>query len=123
MSTKRVQNGRRIDVTLGGTVSSGDPIVVGTMVGICSIDGVSGDVIPVAIGEVHNLPKVDAAVIAQGERVIFDVSAGANGEVDDENATPAAGDVSNFGVAWEGKGATSGEDIAVLLTPGTGSVT
>jgi predicted RecA/RadA family phage recombinase len=123
MATNRVQNGRRIDVTLGGTVSSGDPIVVGNMVGVCLVDGVSGDVIAVAIMEVYNLPKLDAAVIVQGESVAFDVSAGANGEVDDENITPGAGDVSNFGIAFEGKGATTGETIAVLLTPGTGTVT
>ena len=123
MTTKRVQNGRRIDVLLGGTVSSDDPIVVGNMVGVCTTDGVSGDVIAVAISEVYNLPKVDAAVIAQGEVVHFDISAGANGEVDDENATPASGDVETFGVAWEAKGATTSEDIAVMLTPGTGVVT
>lgn len=122
MATNRVQNGRRIDVTLGGTVSSGDPIVVGNMVGVCLVDGVAADVIAVAISEVYNLPKVDAAVIIQGEVVIFDISAGANGEVDDENATPATGDIVDFGVAWEGKGATTSEDIAVMLTPGTGTV-
>jgi len=123
MATNRVQNGRRIDVTLGGTVSSGDPIVVGNMVGVCTTDGVSGDVIAVAISEVYNLPKLDAAVIAQGEAVAFDVSAGANGEVDDENITPGSGDIETFGVAWEAKGATTSEEIAVLLTPGTGVVT
>jgi hypothetical protein len=94
------------------------------MVGICQVDGESGDVIAVAISEVYNLAKVDAAVIAQGESVIFDVSAAAGaGEVDDENATPAAGDIVGFGVAWEAKGATTGEDIAVLLAPGSGVVT
>ncbi len=120
MATNRVQNGRRIDVTLGGTVSSGDAIIVGNMVGVCTVDGVSGDVIAVAISEVYNLPKLDAAVIAQGEAVAFDVSAQ---EVDDENITPASGDIETFGVAWEAKGATTSELIAVLLTPGTGTVT
>jgi predicted RecA/RadA family phage recombinase len=123
MSNKRVQNGRSIDVTLGADITAGAPIVVGNLVAVASVDGLTGETIACRVSEVHNLPKVDAAVIAQGERVIFDVSAGADGEVDDENATPAAGDVSNFGVAWEAKGATTGEDIAVLLTPGTGTVT
>ncbi len=120
MAKNRVQNGRRISADPGATVSSGDVAVIGNLVGIWLVDGVSGTEIEAAISEVYNLPKVDAAVIAQGERVIFDLSAG---EVDDENATPAAGDVSNFGVAWEAKGATTGENIAVLLTPGTGTVT
>ncbi len=120
MATNRVQNGRRIDVTLSGTVLTGAVIIVGNMVGIALVSGVSGDVISVAIGEVYNLPKKDGAVIAQGERVGWDVS---TGDVDDAAATPAAGDVSAFGVAWEGKGATTGENIAVLLTPGVGTVT
>jgi len=119
MARNRVQNGRRIDVTLSGTVSSGDAIVVGSMIGVCLVDGVAADNIAVAISEVYNLPKVDAAVIIQGEQVFYDVSAS---EVDDENATPASGDIIGFGVAWEGKGATTGEDIAVLLTPGNGTV-
>lgn len=124
MSTKRVQNGRRIDVTLAGTVASGDPIVVGNMVGICQVDGVATDVISVAISEVHNLPKADAAVIAQGEACTFDISAGTDGEVEDLAFSPgAAGDISAFGIAWEAKGVTVSEEIAVLLTPGSGVVT
>ena len=117
----RVQNGRRIDVLLGGTVASGDAIIVGSMVGICAVDGVSGDVIAVAISEVYNLPKADAAVIAQGEKVVYDLS---TTSVEDAAFAPgAAGDVVSFGTAWEAKGVTVGEDIAVLLTPGTGVVT
>ena len=121
MATNRVQNGRRISYTNGGSaISSGDVVVVGTLVCVAMTDIANGDTGDLAVSEVYDLPKVDGAVIAQGERVIYDVSAG---EVDDENATPAAGDVSNFGVAWEAKGATTGETIAVLLTPGTGTVT
>jgi len=123
MSTSRVQHGRRITADPGATILSGAPVVIGNLVCIALVDGVTGTEMEFAVGEVHNIPKVDAAVIAQGERVIFDVSAGADGEVDDEIATPAAGDVSNFGVAWEGTGATTGENIAVLLTAGTGTVT
>lgn len=120
MSTKRVQNGRSIDVTLGADVLSGEVVVVGSMVTIASVDGLTGETIACRTTEVHNVAKVDAAVIAQGESVIFDVSAA---EVDDENATPAAGDIVGFGVAWEAKGATTGEDIAVFLAPGSGVVT
>lgn len=120
MSTNRVQNGRRLQHTLTAIALSGSVVVVGTLVCVATEDGAIGDSIALAVGEVYDLPKVDGAVIVAGERVIYDVSAA---EVDDENATPAAGDVSNFGVAWEGKGATTGENIAVLLTPGTGTVT
>ena len=123
MSNTRVQNGRRITVVAGGAIVSGQPVVLGDIVGIAMTDAANGDSYEVAVSEVHNLPKLDAAVIAQGELVALDISAGGGlGQVDDQSITPAAGDVTNFGVAWETKGATTGENIAVLLTPGTGTL-
>jgi predicted RecA/RadA family phage recombinase len=119
MAKNRVQNGRRITYTAGADISSGDVVVVGNLVCVAMVDIANGDEGELAVSEVYNLPKLDAAVIGQGETVAFDVSAG---EVDDNAITPAAGDITNFGIAWEGKGATTGETIAVLLTPGTGVV-
>ena len=123
MSTKRVQDGMVIQFTNGGAlISSDDPVVIGTLVGVALVDIANGETGSVAITQVYNLPKVDAAVIAQGEAVHFDVSAGANGEVDDDAATPAAGDLIGWGTAFETKGATTGEDIAILLTPNSQTV-
>jgi predicted RecA/RadA family phage recombinase len=93
MATNRRQNGRRITADPGGTVASGDVVVIGDMVCVALVDGVSGTEMEFAVSEVYALPKLDAAVIAAGESV-----------------------------AWETKGATVGETIEVLLTPGTGSV-
>ena len=67
------------------------------------------------VDEVYRLPKLDAAVIAQGDSVDLDISAGTNGEIDDNSMTPASGDLSDCGIAWEGKGATTGETILVKL--------
>ena len=50
-----------------------------------------------------------------GDAVDFDSSAGANGEIDDNGMVPAAGDLSNCAIAWETKGVTVGESIAVKL--------
>ena len=123
MSTKRVQDGKVIQFTNGGAaISSDDPVVIEKLVGVALVDIANGETGSVAIRQVYNLPKVDAAVIAQGEAVHFDVSAGANGEVDDESATPATGDLLGWGVAYEAKGATTAEDIAVLLTPNSQTV-
>ena len=120
MANNRVQNGRRITADPAATVAAGDVAVIGNLVGVWLTDGVSGTPIEAAISEVYNLPKLDAAVITHGMRVTLDVT---TNEVDDDAITPAAGDVVDFGVAWEAKGATTGETIAVLLTPGTGVVT
>lgn len=122
MSNTLVQRGDTIDHVLTAAKSSGDPIAIGALVGICQTDGAIGDTVAVAITGVHEMPKLNAAVIAKGEKVALDISAGSDGEVDDGSITPAAGDITNFGVAVEAKGATTSETIKVRLSPGSGVV-
>lgn len=123
MAKNYVQEGNVIDWTNGGTaVSSGDVVVVGSngdaVLGVALVDIANGASGAVAIEGVFDLPKVDAAVIAVGEYVTWDASAG---KFDDNAAVAAAGDVSDGAWAVEGKGATTGETIKVKLTgrPGT----
>jgi len=92
-------------------------VPVGAMIGIAATDIPDTETGELAVVNVYNVPKLDAAVIAAGEAVMFDESLGV---VDDESATPATDDIAGFGVAWESKGSTTGESIAVLLTPGSG---
>lgn len=109
MSSKFVQEGDIMNVTLSGTVAVDDVDVIGTgRIGVALKAGVSGDVVPYAIKKVWKLPKASAAVITQGQKVLWDVSAG---NVDDDQATPATGDFL-CGVAFEtaGSGVT---EIAV----------
>ena len=115
MARNRNQNGKRITADPGGAVVSGQPFVIGTLLAVALVDGETGVEMEFAIDEVYRLPKLDAAVIAQGDPVDFDSSAGANGEIDDSAMTPASGDLANCGIAWEGKGATTGETILVKL--------
>lgn len=90
MSTKFVKPGNTTDIVAGGTVAVNDVDVIGTgRIGVATIAGESGDTIPYAVRGVWKLPKVSAAVIAQGEQVLWDSSAGA---VDDDAAVAAAGD-------------------------------
>lgn len=100
----------------GATVSKGD--VLDTLepakIFIALADGVSGETIPMATRGIHEIAKVDAAVIAAGEQVLWDTSAN---EVDDDAATPATGDFL-CGQAMESKGATTSETIAVLINTG-----
>ncbi|MEY2654686.1 MAG: hypothetical protein RLZZ524_1714 [Pseudomonadota bacterium] len=107
--------------TAGGTIAVDDILVVGTnskaCVGVACEGMVSGDVAVVDIGGCYVMPKVSAAVIKAGETVDWDVSAG---EVDDNQATSASGDVADFGVALEDAG-NAVTTIKVALTPGTGT--
>lgn len=90
------------DWTNGGTaVSSGDVVVVGQQIGIAMVDIGNGETGSVAFEGEFEVAKVSAAVIAHGEMVMWDSSAGA---FDDSAATPASGDVTNAAVAAEGAG-------------------
>lgn len=119
MSKNYVQEGAVVDYTAGADISSGDVVVIGQSIGVALVDIANGETGSVAIEGVFDLPKVDAAVIAQGESVIWDASAG---KFDDNAATPAAGDVSGCCQAMEAKGATTGENIKVKLNVGIGTV-
>jgi predicted RecA/RadA family phage recombinase len=95
----------------GSTKASGAVVVIGSngdaLIGIAAVDIANGATGSVIIDEaVATVPKVSGAVIAQGEYVIWDASAGA---FDDNAATPATGDVSDGAIAWEsaGNGVTS----------------
>lgn len=121
MATNFVQNGETIEyANAGSAISAGDVVVVGTQIGIALTDiAATTGVGTVAMEGVFTVPKVSAAVIAQGEEVFYDVSAG---EFDDNLATPATGDVSNCCVAWEAGIATQ-TTIKVKLNVGVGLVT
>lgn len=119
MSTNQVQKGDIIDWTNGGTaVVSGQVVRVGQVLGVALVDIANGATGSVALRGVFEVPKVSAAVIAAGEALVWDSSAG---EFDDNAATPATGDVSGPpAVAFEaaGNGVTA---LNVMFTgvPGT----
>lgn len=102
----------------GSDVVSGQVVAVGATLGIAQVDIASGAVGSIAFEDVWAVPKADGAVIAHGDFVTWDASAG---NFDDDAATPAAGDVTLGAWAAESKGATVGETIEVRLTghPGT----
>ena len=75
MATNRVQDGKVLQhLNGGGAISSGDVVVIEKLVAVALVDIANGDTGSVAITQVYDLPKVDAAVIAQGEAVHYDVS-------------------------------------------------
>jgi len=124
MAGNYLQEGRVLDFTnsSGSTITSGSPVAIGAIIGVALADIANGEVGAVQIDGVFQLPKVSGAVIAQGESLTFDVSANSGaGAFDDNQATPATGDITGAAaVAAEaaGSGTTT---IAVRLTgvPGT----
>lgn len=121
MTTKYVSPGNTLDYdNTGSAIASGDVVVVGNLIGVAhdAIAATTGTGV-LHVKGVFSVPKVSAAVIAKGDTVIWDVSAGG---VEDNAATPATGDINPCGIAMEaaGNGVT---EVAVDLNAFGGAVT
>lgn len=121
MSTNYQQPGEVIDFTNSGSaISAGDVVRIGNILGVALVDIANGATGSVQISGVFEVPKVSAAVIAQGENLTWDASAAA---FDDNAATPATGDVTGPpAVAFEAAGAGV-LTLAVKFTGVPGTVT
>lgn len=119
MTTTAVQDGKTINHAHTAAVASGEALVIGGLLGIAAAAYAANESGAYYVTGVHDIPKVDAAVIAAGDTVMWNTAAG---EVDDHDATPAAGDLDDFGIAWEALGATTGARIKVKINTGTGAV-
>lgn len=121
MSTKYLQAGKTMPYSnsSGSTITAGTTVVVGSLLGKVIADIPDGETGDVSVEGVHYIPKVDAADITAGETITWDVS---EGKADDDQATPATGDLTGGCVAWESKGATTDAEIAVKLNVGVNTV-
>jgi predicted RecA/RadA family phage recombinase len=122
MATNFAQPGETMTITAGADLVSGQVVKVGQSLCVALQDIASGATGVVARVGVFTVPKVSAAVIAQGERLVWDVSA-TPPAFDDNAATPATGDVTGeAAVAFEaaGNGVTS---MKVYFTGVPGLVT
>jgi predicted RecA/RadA family phage recombinase len=113
-----VQKGDCMTITAGATITSGQVVAVGNILGVATANIANGAQGEICIRGVFTVPKVSGAVIAAGESLTWDASAAA---FDDNAATPATGDITGApAVAFEaaGNGVT---EIDVLFTgvPGT----
>lgn len=113
MTIKAKAAGIRLPYTnaTGSDIAAGDPVVVGNLVGIALTDIADTESGELGIGEVYTVPKVSGAVIAKGEFVRFDISAGA---FDDKSMTQNDGDILDGSIAWE-SGADGETEIDVFL--------
>ncbi len=120
MTTKHVQRGDVIDyVNAGSAIAAGAVVVLGHTIGVALTDIATGATGAVAVEGVFTVPKVSAAVFAQGEKLIYDVSAS---QFDDSLATPATGDLTGGAVAFVA-GANLETTCVVKLTPGNATKT
>lgn len=122
MATNAVQPGDIIDfVNTGSAITSGSVVKIGQILGVALTDiAATTGTGSVAVRGVFTVPKVTAAVIAQGEALTWDVSAG---KFDDNLATPATGDVTGPpAVAYEA-GTSSMTTLKVMFTGVPGTVT
>ena len=108
-------DGNTINIT--GPATSGVPLIVGTLLAIPVKTLASGEAGAAEIdGKAYVLPKLSTAVIAQGDKLIWDESA--NQVI---VAAAANGDLNNFGVAMVAAGNGTATVVA-KLTPGAGTV-
>ncbi len=127
MAKNYVTDGKVIQWTngTGADVASGQVVKVGGgTLGVALQAIADGETGSTAIeGVFSGVPKVTAAVFAQGEKLLFDVSADSGvGAFDDSAATGASGDVMGGAVAWVA-GANLETTCTIKLTPGNSTVT
>lgn len=127
MAKNYESDGNTIQWTNGtaAAVASGQLVKVGPgMLGVALVAIAIGATGSVAVeGVFSGVPKVSAAVFAQGEKLIWDVSAnGGLGAFDGSAATPASGDVTGGAIAWVA-GANTETTCTVKLTPGNTTTT
>jgi len=119
MTDKFQQRGDVINRTLTAIVASGGVVVMRGTIGIALKAGAIGDLVACAVEGVYEVPKVPGAVFAQGEKLLWDASAG---QFDDDAAVAAAGDIMGAVVAWVP--GLNGETTALVkLTPGNTTLT
>jgi predicted RecA/RadA family phage recombinase len=74
MATNYKSAGAVFQHTATGAISSGDVVKMGEILGVALVDLASGETGSVATQGVFDVPKVDAAVITQGESLTWDSS-------------------------------------------------
>jgi predicted RecA/RadA family phage recombinase len=100
--------------TTDAAVASGQVVVIGHTLAVALVAIAVGATGSVAIEGVFTVPKVSAAVFAQGEKLVWVASAGA---VDDSAVETAAGDITGGAIAWAA-GSDGQATAQIKLTPG-----
>lgn len=120
MATNYVQPGEKMEWTngTGADVVSSQLVVAGSLLAVAEVDIANLATGTVCTEGVFSVPKVAAAVIAQGDPVAY-IAATAN--IGAVPGVPAPGDVTGAATAWKaaGNGATT---VHIKLNTGGGTV-
>lgn len=100
----------------GSDISAGDVVVIGDTVAIADVDIADGESGTVTVAGVHTVAKTTGTAWSQGDKIDWDASAGEF----HLGVTPAAGDVTDCGIAAADAGSADAT-AELLLTPGTGT--
>lgn len=71
----KIQEGKILKHTAGGTITAGSPVIFGNRVGIAMVDMVSGDVKSIEMEGVFSVNKVSAQAWAAGDEIFWDAGA------------------------------------------------
>lgn len=99
MTTKYLQDGDVLTYTnAGSAITSGSVVGLKHCVGVALADiAASTGTGPVALEGVFLVPKTTGTAWANGEKLLWDVSAS---KFDGSGATPATGDIMGAAIAW-----------------------
>lgn len=95
-----IQPGATVSFIASGTVTSGQPVTMGSLFGVAVTDATNGQSFEATLAGVFDLPKAAGEVTA-GAKVYFDASAGEVTTDDDEGANVL------IGAAIEGAGSAA----------------
>ncbi len=101
MTTKYVQPGEVIDYTAGANKTAGQPVLIGTKLGVCIADIANGSTGPVAVTGVYTVAKLNTDVVAQGAALYWD---SANSRL---TTTSAGNTLAGYAFTAAGNGATT----------------
>lgn len=101
-----IQPGNTLTLTAPAEVTSGDVVIVGSIIGVANGDTASGDPVDLDVVGVFRLPKVSALAISQGDVLYYDSATGLVNKTASGNT--------KIGVAIEAA-ANPSADVAVRL--------
>lgn len=120
MTTAYQRNGERLTITAGSAIAANSIVRVGNVVGVALGNLATGESGEIGLSGVYRVPKVTAAVIAQGGGIVFKA---ATANVADSTAATIAGDVAVGPWAYAAEAAGNGATTVLInLTRAPGVV-